>query len=249
MTRVHAPSRALLLSLALTGCGDTGVPEPPVRDGALSVPADAGAPTADLDAQRSDPDATLDARSAVDGSALEEAAVLTDASASDAAALDAAAPDVSSPAQARALVDHARWVLTTGADDPFMDRPPTVVCARAATMAEVLGDEPAFSVDTGSCNYVTAVQPALSAVAAGETLKVRLWHFDLTAAEPAQAHALVMLDGVYVLDERVEIPAPGGLLVKRVTAPRAIPAGALVHFHLHNHGANSWSLVEVSAAP
>ena len=34
---------------------------------------------------------------------------------------------------------------------------------------------------------------------------------------------------------------------QQVRAERAIPAGAAVLFHLHNHGANSWALVEVSA--
>jgi hypothetical protein len=114
-------------------------------------------------------------------------------------------------------------------------------------MSEALGGDDAFSVDTGRCSYLTVMQPALRAVAAGEVLQVRLWHFDLTAFEPAEAHAAVLVDGLALLDERVPIPSPGGLLVKEVPAERVIPAGAPVYFHLHNHGTNSWSLVEVSA--
>jgi hypothetical protein len=52
-----------------------------------------------------------------------------------------------------------------------------------------------------------------------------------------------------VLDERIPIPRPGGLIARQRTLERALPAGAPVYFHLHNHGANSWSLVEVSAGP
>ncbi|MDB4974017.1 MAG: hypothetical protein JWN48_2358, partial [Myxococcaceae bacterium] len=81
---------------------------------------------------------------------------------------------------------------------------------------------------------------------AGETLKVRLWHFELSAPEPATAHVAVLVDGLAILDETVPIPAAGGLLIKELRVPRPIPAGAPVYFHLHNHGANSWALVEVS---
>ena len=48
--------------------------------------------------------------------------------------------------------------------------------------------------------------------------------------------------------KRLPIPAEGGLIVKEVRATSAIPAGSTVFFHLHNHGMNSWALVELSAS-
>jgi hypothetical protein len=80
-------------------------------------------------------------------------------------------------------------------------------------------------------------------------LKVRLWHFELSAPDPAQAHAVLLVDGLTVLDERIPIPKPGGLMVHELRVERDIPAGAPVYFHLHNHGENSWALVELSAGP
>jgi hypothetical protein len=142
-----------------------------------------------------------------------------------------------------------RWSLLDAAADPFTDRPAVVDCPTAGVTPEMLSDERVLGVETGWCNYLTATQPTLRAVSAGEEIKVRLWHFELFAADPAEAHAAVLVAGLPVLDERVPIPGPGGLIVRKIVAERAIPAGAPVYFHLHNHGANSWALVEVSAGP
>lgn len=73
-----------------------------------------------------------------------------------------------------------------------------------------------------------------------------LWHFELSADEPAEAHAALLVDGMPFFEERIPIPQVGGLISRQVRAARAIPAGTPIYFHLHNHGANSWSLVEVS---
>jgi hypothetical protein len=163
---------------------------------------------------------------------------------------DQALPDAATwggePRARGSLVDHKLWSRVKPAADPFSDGPAQVDCEFSATNYEYLGDEWAFSVDTGSCNYVTVQQPALRDIASGETIKLRLWHFELSAPEPAEAHAAVMVDGILVLDERIPIPAPGGLVVRELRIERAVEAGAPVLFHLHNHGANSWSLVEVS---
>jgi hypothetical protein len=147
------------------------------------------------------------------------------------------------------LIDHARWTRLERADDPFPDRPTELDCAAEAVAPELLAGEPALGVDTGGCSYVTVRQATRAQIAIGETVIVRLWHFALSAPAPGQAHAALHVGSVVVLDERVAIPAPGGLIKVQAPVDRAIPAGAPVHFHLHNHGANSWALVEVSVGP
>ena len=156
------------------------------------------------------------------------------------------------PARERAaIVNPELWVLVERADDPFDDRPASAStdCVPAAVMAEDLAGERVLGVDTGSCSYVTTVQLSQREVVSGEVIHVRVWHFELTASEPAQAHVAVVVDGIDVLNERVMIPQPGGLITTQLQVTRAIPAGARVYFHLHNHGANNWALVEVSAGP
>jgi hypothetical protein len=175
---------------------------------------------------------------------------------SDAAAVaaepsDASLPDAQVPnSTARTpLVVPERWLLLDAAVDPFADRPATVDCSSAGVVPETLSEERVLGVETGWCNYLTALQPTQRAVQPGELIKVRLWHFELSAPEPAEAHAAVHIAGLRVLDEHIAIPGPGGLIVKQFITEQLIPAGAPVHFHLHNHGANSWALVEVSAGP
>jgi hypothetical protein len=58
-----------------------------------------------------------------------------------------------------------------------------------------------------------------------------------------------MLGGDVAWQARVPIPSGSGLLSPEWLASRELPAGTPVHFHLHNHGANSWSLIELSVGP
>jgi hypothetical protein len=196
-----------------------------------------------------------DAGHALDaGSSLPWQPIIGTEGVADAAAfIDGSLIAVDSGAAPRAeripLVVHDLWRRVEAPADPFEDRPALAGCSASATMAEVLAGESAFSIDTGSCNYLTARQPTLFDVAEGQPINVRLWHFELSAPEPAEAHVAVVIDGLLLLDERVAIPHAGGLISKQVRAARAIPAGATVYLHLHNHGANSWSLIEVSSGP
>lgn len=147
------------------------------------------------------------------------------------------------------LVDHNLWERLDADQDPFEDRPDQPECAQDAVKVEVLGGEVAYGVDTGPCHYITARQATQKPVSAGDTIRIRLWHFTLNAPSPAQAHAVVELDGLRLLDERVPIPQPGGLLSVEVIAETGIEPAAPVFFHLHNHGDNSWALVEISTGP
>ena len=147
------------------------------------------------------------------------------------------------------LVDSNAWQVMSATDDPFGDRPEDASCPEGAYMPELLSDEPVFSVDTGGCTYLTAKQRSLRHVVAGETLVVRVWHFALHAGESALAHVAVRVGDMMLLDTTVPIPAAGGLINIEAAAPESIPEGSPVYFHLHNHGDNSWSFVELSTGP
>lgn len=238
-TRRRVPRRHVALVLACLSAAAGCMEDPHTETTSLRDAAQSPARDASLAA------ATTDAAVVIEEG--EPAAATSDSS----PVLDAGPgePPMQAPAARGSLIDHRRWKRVELADDSFADAPSDVFCDLGATMSETLADEPVFSVDTGLCNYVTVSQPLLRAVAEGETLKVRLWHFELNAPMPAEAHAAVMVDGVSALDERIAIPSAGGLLTRELRATRALPAGAPVLFHLHNHGANSWALVEVSAGP
>lgn len=221
---------SMIAGWTLLACAPSSV-DSSVKDARVrGRPVDAGSPK---DAENAEDPPEVDAS--------------TEAREEDAAApLDASVPPLTSR---QSLVIHALWGLVEPSEDPFADRPADAGCKTSGVMAELLAEEPVFSVDTGFCNYVTVTQPLLRDVAAGDSLKVRLWHFELTAPLPASAHAAVVVDDVHLLDEQIAIPGAGGLLTRELVAPHAIAAGAAVYFHLHNHGANSWALVEVSTGP
>jgi hypothetical protein len=183
---------------------------------------------------------------AADAATGKAAADTSTAEAGSSSPFEASTP----PNRGRAsLVDHFRWIPLGSEEDPFDDRSADSTCALDGVTVAPLAGELSYDVETGSCSYITATQLSQQPVEVGDLVKVRLWHFDLTAAEPGEGHAVVEIDGQRVLDARVAIPSPGGLVRAELRIDRAIPAGAPIYFHLHNHGQNSWALVEVSTGP
>jgi len=172
----------------------------------------------------------------------------SDASVDDAAAADAQPAVRASPAP---LVSHPLWQpVEDAADDPFDHRPAETACDESGYQAELLAGESVFSVETRDCAYLTATQPSLVALSQGDLLKVRLWHFALTSTEAsAEAHVALALDGEVVWEKTLDIPTEAGLLSDTWRAERPLPAGTPVHLHVHNHGENSYSLIELSVLP
>ena len=138
------------------------------------------------------------------------------------------------------------WIPTAAGDDPFGDRPDVVACERGTGWdIELLDMTQTVGVDTGECNYLSLSQPALREVSADEPLQVTLWHFELVG--DADAHVGIAVDGDIVWERTIQIPAPSALIAEPINAGR-IEAGSSVVFHLHNHGINSWNLVDISPA-
>lgn len=146
----------------------------------------------------------------------------------------------------RPLVDVALWAPTEPESDPLHDHRPAVVECPAAAWGPEFG---ALEIATGVCNYLALSQPSLRAIGAGELVIVDLWHAELDAVAPALGHFALHIDDDVVVDLEVEIPA--GPAVHRVAwaAPRPISAGATIGLHLHNHGFNSWTIVDLRVEP
>jgi hypothetical protein len=152
----------------------------------------------------------------------------------------------------RALVDVESWVRAEGEiPEPFRPLPDMRI---ACDPVDGFGPEPfggvsVFEVDTGYCNWGTFEQPLLDDIVEGELVRPRLWHFELTSPVPAEGYAAFAIDDEVVWEYRVAIPTPGALASEGFVAERDIPAGTRVLFHVHNHGLNSWNVVDVSAEP
>lgn len=138
------------------------------------------------------------------------------------------------------LVHPEDWAPVIAEDDPFPDRPDHVWCPPNTWGAEAL----TFEVQTGACSYFTAEQPLLVDLPKGATVEVVMWHDALDAAEPGDGHAAIQLGDLH-WDYETAIPAPSRVVVEELVLDRRLHAGDPVHFHVHNHGYNSWQLVSL----
>jgi len=155
------------------------------------------------------------------------------------------------PRPTRRLVDVMAWEQVDSDVPEF--RPPAGV-RMDCDPVEGYGPEPfgadlVMEVNTGYCNWATFEQPLTDDVDAGELVRPRLWHFELTSFEPAEGYAAVAIDGVVQWEYRVAIPSESALAADGWITEVDLPAGTPVQFHVHNHGINSWNLVEITAGP
>ena len=158
-----------------------------------------------------------------------------------------AQPDVE-PRAAYRFVDHEAWV--EGGADPWPEHAPDPVdCSSLAWSYGTSGGEPSLEVSTADCNYLLVEQPSTHEALAGDELRMRLWHFDLIQPDPAEAHAGVQVGDQLLFDVTVPIPSAGEMVERAITLQTDLPEGSPVVFHLHNHGENTWNLVELSVNP
>lgn len=141
------------------------------------------------------------------------------------------------------LVKPQAWVQLGADADPLRDhRPASVECPLGVGwLVEVTG----FEVNTGGCNYGAFTQPSLREIVPGAQISLNLYHFDLVAAEPATAHAVIMAGDHVLLEREVEIPGKAMVHDIDLVADFALAAGEPVVFHLHNHGQNTWTLASI----
>jgi len=139
------------------------------------------------------------------------------------------------------LVTSDNWSLVSPDDDPF-----------AAVRGEPCQDPAAFAVegtaielDTEVCGVISVTQPSIVPVDTGDTVVVFITHASLVADEPGEGLVGIALDGEVVWSEPVDIPSNSGVVEGEWVATRDLPVGSEVVFHVDNHGANSWTLVEV----
>lgn len=146
----------------------------------------------------------------------------------------------------RALIHHDRWRVATAEEDPWAEhRPVDVSCPPEARQPEDFGGTYAFSIQTGQCPYTTLVQETLADACEGESLFVWVWNFGLTAPEKATAHLGVRLGPTDWSATRA-IPSPAALVAEEVIVAEDAPAGTPIFFHVRNHGANSYELLDLT---
>ena len=167
-------------------------------------------------------------------------------------ALAVVACDAGGPApEPEELAAMDDWAQVDPADDVFADMAPGMgECDPHNGLAlESFGGEAAFEVRTDFCNDVTVTQALLTDLHAGDTVEVRLWHYELWAPAPGEGVVALAVDGEPVWEDHIAIPGPSELVKDTFTVDADVPAGAPLQFHVHNHGINTWDLLELVTSP
>jgi hypothetical protein len=139
------------------------------------------------------------------------------------------------------------WVPLAADSDPFWDsyEGDPRVCATDSHGPEVGTDGTWWEIETVTCGYLTLEQPTTAPLCAGDTLLVRLWHFNLLDTGDDFRVAISFGDDPPVVDETVAVPADSELVEFRSSLGASVPSGTLIRFHLSNHGSNSWGLMDI----
>ena len=149
------------------------------------------------------------------------------------------------------LVDHDAWALVEEElTHLFPEKREEHECEQEGYKPEFLGGSYVFSVLTQFCNYIVVNQKTLEDIQEGDTLKIRFWHSQLTAPFDSLAITSIVLDEEEIWREEFRIPLLKSELSKSEwKAPRDIPAGTSIYFHVNNHGNNEYSIVEILLSP
>lgn len=112
---------------------------------------------------------------------------------------------------------------------------------------ELIDVEQSLGVDTNFCNQFLGEHPSIAGIEAGDRIVVRLWHFQLIG--DSTAHIGIAFGDDVVWEHHIEMPTEtGALVVADATANESHPAGTPIRFHLHNHGANTYNLIEIATS-
>lgn len=151
------------------------------------------------------------------------------------------------PREEADLVLATDWDILDDADDPFPEHAAQAKRRCYSGFGEYLG---LLDIDTNQCGYVSAAQPTLADVHAGDAVAVLAWHQALASTDPdAQGHMALVLDGELLWELVVDIPAAAAIHEVLVPIERDVPAGSEIVVHVHNHGGNTWRLSHVRVVP
>jgi hypothetical protein len=96
------------------------------------------------------------------------------------------------------------------------------------------------------CNWITLEQPSLRAIRAGDQAEIRSRHAPLTAPVPGNARMTFVIGDEIALDYSTAIPSDFFFPSVTWTADKDYPAGTPLLWHVDNHGANEYQLLEVN---
>jgi hypothetical protein len=110
-------------------------------------------------------------------------------------------------------------------------------------------EEQELEVNSGNCNYLSVWGPATVAAPKGALLTTQLSYFDLTAAQPTEAHVALTLEDETLWEKHIPVPSDATVLDLQIVLPSPIQKGDRIGVHLHNHGQNTYRFTELLVSP
>lgn len=146
------------------------------------------------------------------------------------------------PGEPVPLVAGATWTAAPASADPMPAHDTGAGCGAGGFGEELGGVE----VDTEICPYAVLQHELLAGFDAGDTLRLNWWHADLVWAEQSEGHLLLAAGGEVIYERTVAIPADAEAYLEELEPGVAAEAGEPLVLHVHNHGYNTWNLLELS---
>lgn len=148
-----------------------------------------------------------------------------------------------------ALLDQGQWREYPREEDPLASHQPGAIdCGPAGWYVEPALEPPLLEIDTTFCNYALLEQPAAADVSEGDPIEFELRHYDLRAAEPAEAHVAWSFGSELEWETAIAIPSDAAVQVFTWRAKHRLVAGEAIRLHLHNHGQNTWLIGSLTAS-
>ena len=97
-------------------------------------------------------------------------------------------------------------------DTPPFERETPGACSEDAYGPEDLTGVWVYSIDTEFCDWLSVRQPTALPIEPGDTIRARVWHFELTAPLEATAQVAIALGEVVIAMEEKDIPSASAML-------------------------------------
>ncbi len=146
-----------------------------------------------------------------------------------------------------AVIDGWERVTDPTRDVFFAVLPSDSPCDESGVGVEEFGLS--FEVKTDLCNDVTVAQLTRTDLVAGDEIRIRTWHDVLQSPTPGEGYVGIALAGEIIWEVDVPIPSSYDTINADVVIDGDHPKGTELQFHVHNHGANSWNLLDLQRVP
>ena len=151
----------------------------------------------------------------------------------------------------RSLVNPFEWIPLLDEIDPFSpffsdNEPLNKSCLpESHGVEEVSIGVWSYFIETEQCHWLTLKQKIRFPLFVGDRIQLKVWHFDLNAPQRAVAHIGLSTDYENIIWVEEAIPQESRMIKDEGLINHDVLPGQWIYFHLDNHGANSWHLLEI----